>query len=366
MDDQQAQLPSEDQADTNKTETTTTSNAEIPAKPKKQLSDWELARNFADQIGKPHRLFTNCIRYLNKISADTDNAQLASTQAIKYPLSLVIHSPSFKSIIYYAALAIKPHELNQLKAITPGTLISLYTPDELSSVISATYLYRRTRKRVDPQIWKNVVGEILIQMETGFHIGNSLPAIGCARGLLIGAIRYIALVLFSITDQRAFRLHTRHLNDHELLFDLKDEVLRWNCNHLQISASLLQAIGVGLGAASGLSATECPNQIDKSTKAKEILTWYAAREWIQTLLEKDCQPAEFNNNPKFSLDQNKIDKLKGKVEAIYKNGSSFNWIDKTKEDLPKALDEALKAPEELANNSNGETTEAEVDLLSEE
>ncbi|MBX7145278.1 MAG: hypothetical protein K1X79_12560 [Oligoflexia bacterium] len=326
-------------------------------------SDWDYARAYAGMLGNPHRLFTNCVRYLRELRDKTDNAPLSSTQASRYPINTLIHSPSFKSVIYYAAAALHPKELKALKALTPGTLLTVFTPDELSAIVAITYVYRRVKKLVPPTVWEGVSGEVHIQMETGFHVGNNLPAIGTSRGIMVGALRYITLSLFSKRDARGYKLYKRHLNEKELLFDIQDELQRWKCNHLQIASSILQGIGLGIGAASGLVAPDLPTHAKNERQLKDAQAWFATRTWIQSLLENECAPKELAGQKNFEMSAEKLADVQKQVESIYENGSTFDWIDKTKADLPSNLNEALTLPEPLDEHGNPVKEEMPADII---
>lgn len=328
-----------------------------------QFTEWDYARAYAGLIGPPHRLFSNCVRYLRELGEKTDNAQLPSTLAIKYPISTLIHSPSFKSVIYYAAAALHPKELKSLPALTPGTLLTVFTPDELAAVVAITYIYRRVKKAVPATVWEGVCGEVHIQMETGFHVGRHVRAISSGRGIMVGALRYITLSLFSKRDARGYKLYKRHLHEKELLFDIADEMTRWKCNHLQIASSIMQTLGLGIGAASGLVASEFPTHSQNAHQLREAQAWFAIRVWIQSLLEKECAPKELAAQAAFNMKQEHFEEVQKKVEAIYENGSSFDWIDKSKSDLPKELDEALTLPASADDQGNSAKEELPADII---
>lgn len=328
-------------------EETENNNAESPILPtsaKGEIGEWDYAKAYAGLLGTPHRLFTNNIRYLKDQAEKTGNVFLPSGSARQYPLSTIIHSPSFKSVIYYAAAALQKDKLQALPALTPGTLLSVYTPEELAAVIAITYLYRRAKKHIDPRVWESVSGEVHVQMEAGYQIGTHIPAIGPSRGLLIGAVRYIAMALFSKKDARGYKLYKRHLNEKELLFDIADETKRWKCNHLQICSSLIQSIGFGLGAASGIVANTYPTEAQSPEILAKAQSWYATRRWIESVLEEEKAPDELRNIAKFSIDSEALVRMQERIEGIYEMGSSFDWVDKTKDDLPKELEEALTDP----------------------
>ena len=306
---------------------------EVPAAiPNAEGGDWEDARKYAAYIGRPHTLFTNAIRYLRGLS---QQGTTILSEAEPYPLAVLLKSSSLRSIVYYAAAALRRDELSKLPHLDGFGLLRIFPPDELAAVLASTYLFRKVKKICDPRIWETLSQEIQIQMEAGFQVGSKIPAIGTSRGLLVGVVRYSALSLLSKKDPRGFKAFRRELNDNEKLFNVDGEVTRWGCDHLQISSILLQAMGMGIPCAKAIAATSLPDASEPD--GAEIMSWYAAKIWIQSLIEDEKAPACFGPESAYSADGEKLAALQERVDSIYEMGSSFDWIEKTKEDLPKSL-----------------------------
>lgn len=323
--------------------------------PGAQGGDWEDARKYAALIGRPHTLFTNAIRYLRGLS---QHGTTILTEAEPYQLAVLLKSSSLRSILYYAASALRKDELSKVKQLDGFGLLRVFPPEELAAVLATTYLFRKMKKYCDPRIWETLSQEIQIQMEAGFHIGTAMPAIGTSRGLLVGVVRYSALSLFAKRDPRNFKAFRRELNEKEKLFNLEGEISRWHCDHLQISSILLQSFGMGVPCAQGLCAATMPES--GTPEGTEMLAWYAARVWIQSLIEDEKAPACFGPESPFYVDGEKLADLQQRVDSIYEMGSSFDWIEKTKEDLPKNLFDKLAAPiPEVAPDEGKEATVAD-------
>lgn len=303
--------------------------------------EWELAQKYAERLGRPHTLFTSAIRYLRTLTAKGTTILQDSEP---YPLGMLLKSTSMRAVLYYAAAALHKEELGKQSSIDGFALFRVFPPDELASVLATTYIYRRVKRLIEPRVWETLSQEMQIQMEAGFHIGSKIPAIGTHRGLLLGVIRYAAMGLFSINDNRGFKLLKRELNEKELLFSPESENSRWGCNHMEIASILLQSVGLGVQAANALVTTACPSKEDH----EELQAWYAAKVWIQHLLEKERAPECYQQGSPFFLEGEVLANLQERVDSIYEMGSSFDWIDKTKEDLPKALDQKIETsiPEE--------------------
>lgn len=308
-----------------------------------QGGNWDEAGEYVASLGRPHALFTNAVRYLRGLN---QHGTTILTESEPYQLAVLMKSPSLRSVLYYAAAALRKNELSKIKQLDGFGLLRIFPPEELAAVLATTYLFRKTKKLCDPRIWETLSQEIQIQMEAGFHIGSAVPAIGTARGLLVGVVRYSALSLFAKQSAREFRAFRRELNEKEKLFDLQGELTRWGCEHLQIGSLLLQSFGMGIGCAKGLCSATIPEA--NGPEGQEMLAWYAARVWIQSLIEDEKAPPCFGPDSPFYVDGEKLADLQQRIDSIYEMGSSFDWIEKTKEDMPKSLFDKLAVPEPAA------------------
>ncbi|MBN8549036.1 MAG: hypothetical protein J0M12_06955 [Deltaproteobacteria bacterium] len=326
--------------------------------------DWDEARAYAGLLGRPHTLFTNAIRYLRNL---TQHGTTVLSETEPYPLAVLLKSPSLRAILYYAAAALRKDELGKLPQLDGFGLLRVFPPDELAAILTTTYLFRKVKKIIDPRIWETLSQEIQIQMEAGFYIGTKMPAIGTSRGLLVGVIRYSALSLFSKKDPRNFKAFRRELNDKEKLFNIKGELTRWGCDHLQIASILLQSMGMGIPCAKALAADSMPTEAEADSE--EMLSWYAARAWIQSLIEDEKAPACFAAGSPFFCEGEVFANLQERVDSIYEMGSSFDWIEKTKEDLPKSLFDKIGSglpeptPEQIAANEPDGPAEDVAEIL---
>ena len=311
--------------------------------------EWQAARAYADILGRPHTLFTAAIRYLRSLS---QNGTTILEDSEPYPLCMLLKSSSMRAVMYYAASALHKDALANQPNIDGFALFRVFAPDELASVLASTYIYRRLKRAVDPRVWESLSQEIQIQMEAGFHVGSKIPAIGSHRGLLMGVIRYCALGLFSIKDTRGFKQLRRELNDKEKLYLLDAETARWKCNHLQVASILIQSIGLGIPAAKALVSPGIPG----ADEVPDLHAWWAAKMWIQALLEEECAPKCFEEGSPFHLSGEPFANLQERVDSIYEMGSSFDWIDKTKDDLPKQLDHSIETsvPDESGSTEKSE------------
>ncbi|MFM1847546.1 MAG: hypothetical protein RL417_1020 [Pseudomonadota bacterium] len=298
-------------------------------------TSWEKAKEVAGVLGQPHRLFTQCVRDLRGIPEGSSRKKMLESSAV----ITLFRSESFKTVIYYAAKALYGEDVGK-KPMNGGDLIQLFAPDELASVVAATHLHRLTGKKVSPKIWNDVVEEVNFQMQTGILVGAAVPAVSRAVGLLMGAVRTIAFSLVASSDESKFRAFRRELVRQDKLFDVAGELQTWGCHHLQVAALVVQSLGYGIGPATGIAASEMPAADDGPI----AFQWYAARRWIESMLEEERAPSEFPAESKFGLnDLNKLGRLQGEVDNLYAQESSICWITQKRGTLDKAIIRQLRS-----------------------
>lgn len=325
---------------------------------KERRETWQAAQEFADFLGQTHPLFQSAVRTLMSMKPESvDRFTLHET----YPLNTLSKSGIFQSVIYHAGMSIHEIELAMIEKLTMKSLLAVFPPDELACLIAALYLYRQCRKTVDAEVWETMHREIQLQMEAGYHVGSFIPSIGTPKGLLVGAIRYTALSLFSMESMRTYRLFKRRLDENEVLFDIEREKELWGCNHLQVAALILQQSGFGLTAARGLCPELVSDENGNEALSEESKAWYATRRWIEAVLVEEKAPAEYSGGS-FSVPSDKFSELGKKIEAIFENGSSFNWIDQGAADLPAEVAQQLAAgPQSKAGKAPAEPPAEQID-----
>ncbi len=305
-------------------------------------SSWQKARYLVKELGDVPPLFFGAVSTLWK-SNDAGKRKLTVEDVNKnHYLSILVRSPSYKAILYHAAMSIFPDY--QLKRThTPYEVISLFTPEELAAITASTYLYQQVSNLCPNKVWGGMSKEVQVQMEIGLVIGRTIEGVGAGIGLASGAIRYLSMALFATASSvREFVNYRTRLHKNDLLYDLDYEMSHWGCNHLQVSSILTQALGFGMSSAIGIAAgfknEELPEELLNDTEA---LRWKAGIMWIDYLLEQlpeepDCFPDDC-----FYPDRNALGDLVNSVDKIVDKGSSFSWIEKRRSDL-EALFKSLE------------------------
>ncbi|MCB0309672.1 MAG: hypothetical protein KDD42_00470 [Bdellovibrionales bacterium] len=312
----------------NKLENKTTGAREDPS--------WKRAQKIAESIGPIHTLFRDVVPALLKLGSEPKNTKATDI----FALLRLFQGPSVKSIIYHAARELYPENFQNGEEVNGQALLNSFSPEEICAIISASYLYQQVQNKVDPKLWDKLASEIRVQLEIGARVGRAQPEIGCGRGMLVGAVRYLALALLSQIDGRSFRQYLRELNDRDVICDLALERNLWGCDHLQVASILLQGFRFGRAVANGIVLG-----LDPEASCEELdsdaLRWRAAGLWIESLMQDTEFPRD-ESTAIFEMEDAVLEDLQARAEEIAAGGGEFTWITKRKEDLDPQILKRLK------------------------
>lgn len=295
---------------------------------------WKIADNYARLIGDIPSSFSTTVRTLRQNHQDNiaKNTKGLSSSG-RFMISRLVKSWGMKIPLYYMGMTLHSEALDAKPVLTDKDLLSVFSCDELSSVIGVVYLYKRAQKVLDGvEDWKFLAEELQKQMEIGAHVGLAITKVGAGDGLMLGAIRYIALSMILKHDPKGFKIYRRQLKAQGKAFDLDYEMTTWRCTHLQIASRLLQYLGYGIAAATGLSMGLDP-VLSKGLELDEAsYRWQVAGLWIESMRKTGKVPDITHKGAFYPL-KNNLDRLLANSKKVNESVSAFNWIEKAKEDL---------------------------------
>src|SRR5690606_26209619 len=102
------------------------SEKDVTKQSKNREADWNIARAYAELLGKPHTLFTSAIRYLRGLS---QNGTTILAEIEPYPLSMLLKSSSMRAVLFYAAAALRKDQLVKIQKLDGFALFRLFPPD---------------------------------------------------------------------------------------------------------------------------------------------------------------------------------------------------------------------------------------------
>lgn len=299
-----------------------------PPTPLTEADAWTNAKSLVDSFGKYFNLFTTAIRSLRSQGDVSPSRGLDATS--KFNLLRLLASPSLKAKIYFAGKTFYPDK------VPPRTksedLISIFTPNELGSLLTIIVLYQMAQKICEEEYWPRISDRINLFAEGGMYLGMAMPAIGPSTGLMVGTLRYISFAAFQKSNPNRYSTYNRDVRGKGATYDLEMEKLYWGTTHVHAGSVLLQQMGFGKEFSQdyffGL-IEEVP--MERSHRAKLMK---AAVLWLDSLLLKGEAP-ESEEADEINIEDEDADLLLTRLEKLKRSGSSYNWLSKTGDDLPQ-------------------------------
>ncbi len=306
------------------------------------------AEKHARLLGNVSALFSSCIRIIREAerSLQANPSQDISGITQGAALTLINMSPSLKALFYFAALHFYPEPAKKLLKPTVRDVIKLFSSTEIAGILGVSYLYRRLEKVCDREELERLRPLLLVHMEIGGLVGETLNYVGRGYGMLAGAARYVALGTFTVGHLEEFKKYRRKVAAEDLLFDLAAEEERWGCNHLQIASLLVQSLGYGVPAGFGLvlaNAAGSPlDLVEERAQDDEVRCWRAAMIWTESLHRDGTPPPGFDDeNNEMYLEPASVEVLSERVTRIRSEGPSFQWLLRRRSDVPSEIRESL-------------------------
>lgn len=305
---------------------------------------WDVANNYVNRVGKIAPNFASAIRAItmSELKHGTARHPQAQKACHDYVLPWLKRSPSLKAVFYFAAESMYEEELDKCQSLTLSKLLDIFYPGEVAAILGLVYLSKRLEKISDPTEWQRTTTLLQIQMELGSFVGENIPIIGAGTGMLIGGMRTLGYAVLSLVDLEKFKLYRRSIKQHGELFDLDYEVNHWGCNHLHIASLLVQSLGFGLQAGLGLGlgmaykTVESPKSWFLSLD-EETQCWQVALSWAEALHTQEDLPGFVPEGHELYLDLGREKELKKSANAILAKGSTFNWTERSREDLTEEV-----------------------------
>ncbi|RMG39398.1 MAG: hypothetical protein D6719_13415 [Candidatus Dadabacteria bacterium] len=290
---------------------------------------WEIAKRIVSLLGDVPSYVTTAIGFLKRDLEQ--NANEASGDSL-FCFKRMLRGPGMKAPFYYLTLTLEPDIVEQHESLSSLDLVRYYKADELISLLSVLYLFRRISRGCDQEIWPEVANKIIIGSELGAHIGRAIPKIGMSFGLMLGGIRHLASAMFLGIDKKGFWKYSNYLRSKNIAFDLEREMRDWGCNHGQIAALLLQKLGVGATLSNAVvsaitSDLEIVDGMDDDTYRIKI-----AQIWLDSVLLYGKAPQMKVRGEYYPLKE-ALDHLLEHAESIRQAGSRHNWLNRTKDDI---------------------------------
>ncbi|NDC36476.1 MAG: hypothetical protein EBZ48_00300 [Proteobacteria bacterium] len=284
---------------------------------------WESARKVVRGTGDISRAFTICVRSLFQDGRSVEGSRFHFMSS--YHLERLLRSPSVVAHLYYAARTYRPKELAELKGYTPRQLAELFSHGELAVLLMTMYMQRHIGRWLDDEDREPLIAKLQLYMDLGLPLGETIPALGAIRSLLVGAGRYLSWQILALHDPKGLKKYRLDMKLKRKAYDIREEMLMWNTSHVHIGATIFQHFGFGVQTAQGyqsamLSPPEQP--LDD-----EALRFRVAAQWLDALILTGDVPSE-SLGDEFLLADDKTDAFVQSVQSLLDDGSEFSWLAK--------------------------------------
>ncbi len=305
----------------------------------------QIAKRYIEQIPAPSSLFTTCIRAIKNAEMALHGGDLMVLKdlTISSTAFILSVSPTLKAVFYRAAENIHPKELKELNPLSTKALIGLFQPNEVTAILTITYLYRHLKKVSNSEDYAKLIKKLLTHAEIGAIVGRTIRNIGTGNGMLLGGLRYFSLALIMLADAKKFQDYYRKAERNDKLFDLVAERQIFGCTHLDIAGHLARIFGFGLITTSGFMlahAKEAPSNFSEQME-EELLCWRVAFSLTEAFHEKGSAP-EVDESSELYLPPEESASLKKQCWEVIRDGCSYTWLTAAKNDLPEEIRRALE------------------------
>lgn len=308
------------------------------------LKSWNTAKKYVGQLGPVATIVASCIRSITssrKVFAGK-NIQARHDFAVETVTPVIEHSPSLKVVLYEASKVFSSEGLAERGNFELRELIACFNPDLLVNLIGFNYFLRRLKKFISEQPFTEFSARVQKQLEIGYEVGSGVAQIGPERGMLASGIRAVSYGLYMIKDFDEYsKLMNRFAADNKLS-DLSLEEERFGCNHLQISAVLMQSMGFGVSASIGIGLGLDVKLEGKISLEEESTLFKLAGMISEQIQMTGSFPRQMMSKAGVTISVDAINRVKEKIEKISREGSKYGFLSSGLKDVTPKLRELLK------------------------
>ncbi|MGA1192106.1 MAG: hypothetical protein ACO3XO_07485 [Bdellovibrionota bacterium] len=292
--------------------------------------DWETAKQVAEQIGYLPGFFPRAVRSLIH---DHQEASGVLRPVTKYQIAQLLKIESFRAMLYFAALQMRKDKLESQKAVTTGSLIDLFSPIDLASLIAAFVYYRRTRKILSHAQWEYIRDDFHTVAQVGSTLGVAIPALGISAGVLVGTMRVVGLAILVRDNEQGFKEYRRYLRKENLKYDFRKERELFECTSEQIALFALSKMGFGINIGQAFRDAYSDDRNLTLIENPLALRMALTRFWLDHLLFGNIAPI-LDIPKKFYPAQSQENLLLDEVQEVL--DGRVGWISRGREDISES------------------------------
>jgi hypothetical protein len=201
---------------------------------------WHAAEELLRPFGAVAANFSEAIRLLvHHYEVGSSRLPLAA----EHHVIRLLKNSTIKATYYFVTKEHRPQVLSPGKLIDAKEFFEAYTPIEHAVILAYCYLSRNLSRKTDKDDWAYVENPLYEALTIGGIIGQGVPEIGLAFGLLTRGLRYLAFAPFLRENRRGFKDYRIHLKSKDLAFDIAYEESAFQTTNIQIAAIVLERMG---------------------------------------------------------------------------------------------------------------------------
>lgn len=291
-------------------------------------TNWELAKEFATQVGAIPGSFSSVVRALVLDSQKNDGGIQPVARASAERLFRI---PACLAVLYFGVKDLVPEEALPVHARwSPAHMFDSFRALDLAAFLASFVYYKKCRALIGEELWEYLREPFRKESMIGAHVGIALPKIGMGAAMLVSSMRFFGLSAIGKTDPKLFRQYRREFKGKGQTFDGAYEKKLFGCSSAEIAVFLMSGIGFGTEICSGFRAAFDP--ISSLTQGNEDLghRMQIADAWISALGKGRKQPEGAIPGHYFPLKE-QLPLLLSKTEEIL--SSAPHWFDRTREEI---------------------------------
>jgi len=295
---------------------------------------------------------------VRSLLADHVKGAKARRPSIEFHVTRLFRVPTIKAAFYYVCLGFKTDEFDKFQAFDVDSVLEMLPPDDIASLVSMIYLYRRAKAICSAEEWGTISSMVQTQANISIYYGQSVPRIGIAASLIVGVLPVLSMAVFHKLDEKGFKEYRRHLKASSLVVDHDFERNKWGCDSVQIAAKLAQSVGLGIATAEALTHMMSTLHGENEETVVDNLRLPVAYCWINSLGATGKPPTDLDEERLTEIwpTAPKLAALLDQVQQAGSKSSRFLWLDKGKADLsPESTPKIFSKGSEAAKN-DGDTS----------
>lgn len=293
----------------------------------------QIAKRYASLIGVMPSSFSIAVKDL---MADEQQGLESLSERSEFQVGRVLRGATALAVLYWASKTYCDEKMPKGWIYSSLQLARFYRPSTLAAILAYTYLFKRVKRVVNPDEWQFISEPLQRNVELVGLLGWHLPEVGPTVALLGGGMVNIAMSCYSAHDRKGFADYRRMLKMKKQFMNIDQEISHWGCSSIQIATQILLQSGFGVDLTHQfIEGFRRPDPLPNGDRAKG--PFVIVRRWLDEVAGTvSSEPMAGSSSSRVS-DAPSAAALADKLKLINKQGSLYNWMDKTAQNISTDL-----------------------------